>query len=435
MKDTLEPTKVEEGAGRGAGHAAGSAAPEPGNGAALSSEERTGGREPRRPGTIPAQALYLRRWALQLLGAEAGPSPALRELAARSEPAAWDLFLRVERCALALQRRLDATGGWTDLPKAASKLIRGYAAGELMRALSAKAQLRTVGRLAAERGWTVMVLKGGVAVAAGDFLHLGDLDILVEADRIGEVEAALAGLGFEAQGDATSYHLAPQVIANAIEIEVHRSLQDGSGLDEFSAAALPLEGEPTLWRQGGADHLLFLIHHSTNHHAERAGRIRELLLIGHALRTASPAEIAEVEAGLAAEARGETMRAVLDVARALNGRSYTSDPFEPLVLRVYILFNHFLGLSESRFGLQILARAAQLVASGFGAWRAVYAKIRASPMRTISQHAALAWLDRRARPLAELGRRLLGWLSFGAVLAIALAVDVAARLTSPRDVS
>lgn len=394
-----------------------------------STRQRTRSGKATRSGTVPAQALLLRGWALHLLGTAAGPSPALWAAATRCEPAGWDLFLKIEHCAVALQRRLDADGGWHLLPKPASKLIRSYAVGELFRALSARAQLRTVARLAEQHGWTVMVLKGGVAVAAGELLHLGDLDILVEADRIEEVEAALGRLGFEAQGDATSYHLAPQVMPNALEIEVHRSLSDGTSVDDYRAAAVPLEGEQALWQLGGADHLRFLLRHSTGSHAERTGRLRELLLLGHALRTAHPAEITEVEVGLAAEPRGNTMRAVLDLARALNEQDYTSDPFEPLVLRVYILFHRFLWLSEGRFGLQLLARMTQLVSSGSGAWRAVFAKIRASPMRTISQHPLLSGLDRRARPLADLARHLLGLLSFGAVVACAIVVDITARLT------
>lgn len=386
----------------------------------------------RLPRTVPAQAVVIRRWALCLLGSDAGPSPALHAAALGCAPAAWDLFLRVERCSIALQRHLDAGGGWAGLPEPVARLIRGHAAHELMRSLSAKAQLKQIGRVAAERGWMVLVLKGGAAVADGEFIHLGDLDILVEAERIGEVEAAFAELGYAPQGDATSYHLAPQVQANAIEIEVHRALADGSDLSTFRAAALPVAGEPGLWRLGGADHLRLLLRHSTGNHPERAGRIRELLLLGHALRTASAAEIAEVEAGLAVEPRGETMRAVLVLARALYNQNVTDDPFESLALRVYVLFHHLLWLGEGRYGLQLLARTALLVALGYGSWRVVWDKISSSPMRTVSRHAVLGWLDRRARPLAGLGRRLLALLSFGAVLTGTVVVDAVARLTAPR---
>lgn len=386
----------------------------------------------RRPGTIPAQALILRRWALQLLGTEPGPSLPLREAAAAVSPEAWDLFLRVERCALALQRLLDATGGWDDLPKSARKMIRGHAAGDLMRALSAKAQLRVFGRLAVERGWGVMVLKGGVSVASGEFLHLGDLDLLVEEAKLGEVESAFVELGYEAQGDATSYHLAPRAVEHAIEIEVHRSIDDGSGFESFRDAALPIEGEPGILRMGGADHLRLLLRHSSGNHPERAGRIRELLLLGHALRTASPGEIAEVEAGLAGEPNGERMRAILDLARAFEAREFESDPFGAMVFRAYILFHHFLWLGKGRFGILVLASATRFVGSGRGGWREVYTRLLESPMRTFSRYTALDRLDRIARPVADLGRRLVGLLTFGAVSAITLSVDVVARATRPR---
>lgn len=200
-----------------------------------------------RSGHIPAEALVLRSWALHLLGTRSGPPESLWQAAARCGLPSWHLFLRLESCALALQSRLDASGSWPRLPAEIAALIRNHALGELRRVLSARAQIKGVAQLAADRGWQAMVLKGGVAVAAGELIDLGDVDVLVAADRVHDFAAALGEVGYEQHGidTETMHHLAARITPNGLRIEVHRSLKGGAELDAFLPAAIPLAGEPT----------------------------------------------------------------------------------------------------------------------------------------------------------------------------------------------
>src|SRR4029077_12081968 len=83
-------------------------------------------------------ALRLRAAALELLAGRSGGT----RLAAGSDRT-WDVFLRTERCALALKSRLDA--GSSAVPDA----IERGATRELQRILSARGQLLHIGQLAA----------------------------------------------------------------------------------------------------------------------------------------------------------------------------------------------------------------------------------------------------------------------------------------------
>lgn len=385
-------------------------------------------------GILSAQAICLRDWALHLLGTVDGPPDWLWEAAQLCHARSWELFLRLERCALALQTRLDSGGGWTRLPEAAAAVIRSRATDELQRVLSARAQIRTVARLAAKHGWKVLVLKGGVAAAAGELIDLGDVDILVEPERIAEVAAALDQLGFERHGldHASPHHLAARAQPNGLHIEVHHSLKGGPGLDAFLSAAVPLSGEPALSRQGTVDHLRYLLHHATYQHPERTGRIRDLLLVGHALRSASPTEVALVEAEfLESEQVGrdiDSVRAMLRLARALEERAFQgSDPHRGVALRSYILFGRRWWFTSSRGGMQILVYAARIAVRGRRHWLDEYHHLRAHRMNTISANRFFVRLERRAPLLAGAARQLLRLLTFTAAMTYALITEIEAR--------
>ncbi|HLL85083.1 MAG TPA: hypothetical protein VK420_20610, partial [Longimicrobium sp.] len=100
-------------------------------------------------------ALRLRSWALQLLGAAAAPPPL-----PPASPAAWDLFLRVERVAIPLAEALGARAPGD----AHAAVLRAARMAELQRVLSARATLHQLRGIARERGLTVAVMKGAVAV-------------------------------------------------------------------------------------------------------------------------------------------------------------------------------------------------------------------------------------------------------------------------------
>lgn len=384
---------------------------------------------PSSSGGPPVQALLLRRWALHLLGSAAGPSADLWEGAARCGSRGWELFLAHECCALALQSRLERLGAWDRLPEHAATLIRERATPELQRVLSARAQLRLVGRLAASNDWRVIVLKGGVAAAGGEFIELGDVDILVAPELAMDVAAALEQAGFERSGheEASPYHLAGRVTPNALPIEVHHTLEDGGQLSSLFGSATEMPGEPTLWRQGAVDHLCHLLHHSTIRHPERIGRIRDLLLLGHALRTSTPAEIAAVEAEIAEHEAGATLIDLLRLARQFEAGEFSSDPFGAAVMRTILLMRRRWWLAESRGGMTFLTYAAWIVVRGRRHWWGAYRHLRVRPLPTISSTRVLARLERRSHLLADAARQGLRVLAFGIATTYALIVEAEAR--------
>lgn len=339
----------------------------------------------------------LRRWALELLGTTAGPAESAWQRARACAPESWELFLVKERCAFPLQQRLRQTGALGRLPDRTAAVLRTRALYELKRVLSARSHLAMIARLAQERGWKVMVLKGGVAVAAGEELYLADVDILVEPEQAEELARALGDNGFGATGPdrSTSHHLAARLQPHSLPIEIHRFISGIADIDAIRARAVPLEQQLPLWRPCPADHLRYLLVHITNQHPDRAGRIRDLLVIGHALGDCSPADLATVERDLAQHEHAATVREVLRSARSLQSGDWHDDLFERHALCGYIMATR-----PVRNGLQqhLYTRAVFLAIARRPWWREFLEyRARAS---TIDFYRPIAWLRRHLPPLA-----------------------------------
>ena len=404
--------------------------------------------EARPPRGVATEALVLREWALRLLGDQAGPPDALWEAVARCEPLSWAVFLRLECCSLVLQTRLDALGAWPRLSTGAASILRRNAMSELRRILSARAQIKTIARLAAEHGWTVIVLKGGAAVAEGELLDLNDVDILVAPDHAASVAAALDALGFKPEGvDADErHHLAERSMSNALMVEVHRAIKVGGGLADFLPAAVPLRSEPPLLAMGPADNVRYLLRHATEQHPERIGRLRDLLLIAHALRACSPEQIESMERELA-ERADVTAAAMLRMALRLAGRApeasaqetrepartEPADPFARIVLRRFVLF-HRTGRYTTRgpVGQRILTLAMDLAAHWPREWWGRHRAYRRILKGSVSLHGPLAWIERRALPIGTAARYLARDIVFMAAAALALACNVEAHWIEAR---
>src|SRR3989441_6661673 len=115
-------------------------------------------------------ALRLRAAALEVLG---GRQPDWNDLAACSA-GTWDVFLRTERCALALKARIAAA------EREVPDHVETAATRELQRILSARGHLQRIGRLAAAHGIPAIVLKGGVAALISPApVDVADADVLV----------------------------------------------------------------------------------------------------------------------------------------------------------------------------------------------------------------------------------------------------------------
>src|SRR5690349_11194725 len=146
-------------------------------------------------------ALRLRALALQVLSGSSG-RPAFPSCSDRT----WNVFLRTERCALALKARLVAAG-WP-----VPDQIEQAATRELQRVLSARGQLQRIARLVSAHGMPAIALKGGVAalVSPGP-VDLTDVDVLVRAPDAERLAALLEGEGFRATGPAGTAHLAQRI--------------------------------------------------------------------------------------------------------------------------------------------------------------------------------------------------------------------------------
>ncbi len=283
-----------------------------------------------------AQALRLRRWALDVAaGVAAGPPPA-------ASAAAWRCLLAAERCAAPLRNRLAARG--IPLPADAAAALDERATRELKRFLSVSAQLRLAGTLLRELGMVGVALKGGAAAAdGGEPLDVVDLDLLVPAERAAEFAAALERRGghrpLKADPDGTAtgkWEMAGRVAPGGVLVEVHFGVPHlGPGVDPW--ARVRPSAVAGVHRLGAADHLWHLLVHSTVHHVERRGQLRELLLLADALRGASADDERTVEARAAAHRAGDAMAASLGMARALVQGSAPPDPFAGVAAARYAL--------------------------------------------------------------------------------------------------
>lgn len=272
---------------------------------------------------LTRQALALRSLGLHLLAAPPARLPAtMLERAGAAPPDAWDLFLRAERFAAPLRRRLAGAGLEASLPAPARETLVRNATADVQRFLSAGAQVRSLAALAADRGWTLVLLKGGAAVAAGcEPLNLGDLDILVHAEDAVPVVRALESRGYLAGGADAAVgsrgvqHLGARSTPGAIGVEVHFSVHALEPVREAIERAVPA-GVSGAYRLAPADELWHLLCHSTLQHLERRGQLREVLLLAGALQRAAPHERAAVEARAARHPHAAVLGRALEMAAA-----------------------------------------------------------------------------------------------------------------------
>jgi len=260
----------------------------------------------------------------------------------------WKLFLRTERCALALKSRLTAAG--CAVPDRARAEIERAATPELQRILSARGQLLRIGRFAAAHGIAGVVLKGGVAaLASAAPVDLHDVDVLVRPLQAEQLAGLLDEEGFHATGPAGTAHLAQRIAPNTVQIEVHFALNDIELSDAMWNRARPLDGAAGLSRLGAPDHVWHLLVHSVVSHPYRRGSLRDVLLIADALRDCSPTELEEVERRSASHRLARTLHAQLEMARELGAGGPVRDRFRREAAANYLLRGPLGWLGFSRF--------------------------------------------------------------------------------------
>lgn len=372
-----------------------------------------------------AEALVLRRWALHVLWGAPVP-PEVASAAGACSRAGWDLFLHVERCALPLGRALRPG----QAPPEGAAALETRTLGELQRVLGARAQLKTFAAAAAERGWTVVVLKGGAAVAGGSPpLDLVDVDVLVPRDTAGDVAAFLEGRGYDRHGhdpgvnSDSFWHLAARTAPGSLMVEVHFTVQGFEPIEDAMARAVPLPDRPLL-RLAPADELWHLLLHGVSHHLNRRGNLRELELIKAALARCSPAEREEVAARVRAHRDAAPMQAVLRMAECPRGTA-PADPFASMAAGAYLA-----GMWRPPLGSKVLwvdfADALSALLARDGAARRLWGTVPSRP-DVDSAHPAIATLEHTAPPLGRAARVLQRVVRLSASFGMALPVAARAR--------
>jgi hypothetical protein len=243
--------------------------------------------------------------------ASPGPPPPVPPAGA----AAWDLFLRVERVALPLSAALGAGAPAAEH----AEVLRRALLPEMQRALSARAMLKRIARVAAGRGLEVAVLKGAVAVLRRGAPDLADVDVLASPEDAAVLAEEVDRMGYAESGVPGAHALKLRAAGDSIPVEIHTTVPGTHGAPRERLR--PAAEMPPLRLLHPADHLWYVLHHATEQHAERRGSLRDLLVLADALHACAPDERAEVERWVADHERPELLRRVLRMADAVARRT------------------------------------------------------------------------------------------------------------------
>ena len=351
-------------------------------------------------------ALSLRAWALNLLIArDADTRPAPADDVASYPPAAWDLFLRAERCALPLRSRL-ALGSPPSLPAGPARVLEARATTELQRVLSIQDQLRDIQQLATVHHLQPIVLKGGVAALSGtEPVSIDDLDVLVAREQAGLLGRLLDERGYRSLSAGGPAHLPARFAPNAVPVEVHFSIPDLDQTPELCAGVRPFPGFPSLWRLGPADHLWHVLVHSVVTHPYRRGCLRDVVLAGAAVGECSPADLQSVASRIARHPQRNSLGAMLALAEAVGRGKAVPDRFSAEAAANYLLRSRFSWLGRSR-ALVPAGNSVFVMLGSRSDRRAEWAEVL-SPPRAPSPFSLLAATERRWPRLGRSSRRLL----------------------------
>jgi len=281
---------------------------------------------PRTPAPI-LDALHLRAWALSALSSSAPATPP-----PDASLDGWSLFLRGEQCALALSAR-----GAAGREGPGAQAVHAFAVAESRNVLAARGQLRRMEALARAQGLRILVLKGGVPLLHGaGGPRLLDVDVLCSPADAAAVAAALDRAGYHGTGSAGAHRLAVRVAENDIAMEIHTAVPGVRG--PVWERARPAGPDSALLVLHPADHLLHLLLHSVVQHADRRGRVRELLVIADAIGRCAPEDLAAVREAAAREPEAALLANQLSMAQALiDGRGAPEDAFRLTAAGTYVM--------------------------------------------------------------------------------------------------
>lgn len=351
-------------------------------------------------------ALRLRTWAIQVLSAGWTEPPEV-------PMAAWKLFLKAERCAVALSTRAEG-----DAPP----LLHAVATIELQRILSARAQLEELGRRVHALGERIIVLKGGLmTLASASGVDLMDIDILAEPDSAPRIAGLLDAQGYVVEGRDSLAHLAQRRQPFAVHIEVHHSLAECSAADVW-AHAEPVSGRPGLWKPAALDQVWLALRHTACTHPFRRGALRDLMLIGWADTGCDQGSQEVLQERVGSDT---VLRDLLRMSRDLRDERAPIDAFRREAAAHYLLSPHPARFGESGLRPHVV-RSVYSMLDGPEArsayWHSVwYGRSEISPW------SALAMVERAWPRGGRLARRLsrLARLPLVEILALSIALRAA----------
>lgn len=348
-----------------------------------------------------AQALELRGWALGVLTGRsaAAPPPA--------ERTAWEIFLKVERCAHPLRTLLAAAEVEVDA-LGHGELAR-CGVNEAMHVLAFRDEAARLARLLAERGWEGVVLKGGTSILGGGTeVDVRDMDLLVSREHALPFAAALDAAGYQRgevelrPGAPGRHELAGRKRPNGMLVEVHYALPPVSA-DVNVAATGPLPLAP-FRRLAPTEHLWHVLTHGALHHPERRGSLRDLVVAATAVGWCTPDEVAA--AVRRAEARGDApaLARMLEMARAMNGDGELADLFTREAATAYLLYAYWVRRRPREHALLALGRTAHALTAANGEYGRLWV---GTPVSAFSRgYAGHRWIDRHVPLAGAAGRAL-----------------------------
>jgi hypothetical protein len=268
--------------------------------------------------------LALRAWALRLLAeGSAPPPPAISD-------ALFRVFLAAERVAGPLASRI----GPVVPPVLQEQALRD---GQVT--LLRDAALAEVARFGQEGGFPVVALK---SAAHRTRLPSVDLDVLVPADRLGEMAAHLGGSGYRAfRGYAEGpglhpIHLPGRARPGEMTIELHHQLGDGLSVDDRIWGALrPHPTQTGCYRLPAARHAWHLLWHSIVPHPQRRGQLGDLLLLAESLGELDDPGREWLRSHAASHAHAGRLVRALSMAEGMAGGTRPADEFRAVAAAQY----------------------------------------------------------------------------------------------------
>ncbi len=222
-------------------------------------------------------AVALRAWALTVLGRHGDTE------CPEVSPAAWDLFLEGERCALPLLRVLEGGSGLSAVPGRHRDRFRKRVEGELARVESARRHLEVLAAIGHGGGWPVVVFKGAAtALDLAEAVDMEDVDVLVCPNHVPALVGELTRVGYvDAGRGASARHIAALGNGDLLKIDLHFTLDiAGGGLDPRVWSGIrPCRDREGLWTLAPPDHVWLMLTHVVVEHPNRRSNIRELLLL------------------------------------------------------------------------------------------------------------------------------------------------------------